>query len=276
MAKLADLRIMARNDDDKNITHSATYACYVSSDGTFSAVLPPEIEPAIKRLSDETRAQHKTTVSMNKKGDLLLNCGELLALKAVLYAYSKSMTEAAVTNEFRIFYTVKLDAPYYKSQDGVIHPNGEGVPNYNDDNGKWHGEHRFSGGWGSNVGSIVGVGARVCIERCVTPAGGEPSWSYPRIEREDRDQLGTWALLLNKWTGQPGPSDQRGKRTELKSIPYTEEAARMFHEVLLRLSTIADQLETHLSDHEALPAMIAAGSVPLLQGPNQQTEEGKV
>ncbi len=263
MAKLADLAVIAYNKDNRSIFHEAKYACSVSSDGVFSAELPSTIIPSIQALSNEMRGTHYTTMGMKKNGAVTLESKTLASLRLVLHAYSASMVEASVVSELRIFYKLELAAPYYKTAAGTIYPNGRFVSDYDNDKGKWHGERRSSS-WDATKGSVVGVGARISLEKCITPSGGEPAWSYDSV---DDEQLGEHGLYLNAWTGQPSPRDNRGERTKLASIPYTEEAAKMFSDVLLRLSIISDQLETHLSDADALPALIASGGTALLEGP---------
>lgn len=266
MAKLADFSVRAQSPDDRNVVHEARYSCSVTSDGTFNVPIDDNIVETIKALSLKMRGDNPTRLNLNKKGETLLSGDNLDDIKAVLYAYSKSMIESEVVDELRIFYILKLDAPYYKSGDGRVLPNGSFVQNYENDGGKWHGHRATS--MSTQVGSIVGCGARIYVERCTKPKDGEPSFSYIRVGDTDLE-LGPHGKLLAEWTQQPWPRDDRGKRSTMLSIPYTEEAAAMFCNVIERLAMIADQLETHLKDCEALPALIAGGSMPLLSGPKQ-------
>lgn len=268
MAKLADIRVVARNEHNSRITHEAKYPCSVDSAGIFRAEIEPEMFDIFKGICRQRRDLACKTEMIAARGGgarHVISGATLRNVELILWEHGKAMCDADVRQEVRIFYSLRLDASYYKTASGEILPNGQGVDDYGKDGGGWRGAPSSSMRR-EDGGHLVGVGASIARVTTVTPKSGATATSYDRVEDAD-PVLGEWARTLRRWTRQPWPSAIRGEPSKMLSIPYTEPAAKLFCDVLHGLSQIADMIETNLADADALPALIASGGLRLLAGP---------
>jgi len=264
MAKLADIRVEARNKHDSHIMHQATYPCSVDSGGIFRAEIEEAIFATIKRICEQRPdlgCKAESLASRGRAGVKFVVAGATLRnVETILREYGSALVEADVKRELRIFYTLELGASYYRTAGGELLPNARGVPDYGKDGGQWHGDPTTNC-YGRDAGFRVGVGARVVLVTTVTPKSGDAAISY---DRAPDAELGEWARALHEWTGQPFPQQSFGSASKMRSIPYTEEGAKMFADVLRGLVKIADMLERSLDDADQLPALLAGGGLLLL------------
>lgn len=269
MAKLADILVLAKNEHNSAISHEARYPCSVDSRGIFRADVPEELHPLFAGICAEHRdlGCKVETAKVRGGGFRHVVAGATLRnVERVLHLYGKSIVEADVRSELRIFYTLRLGAAFYRMPDGAILPNGRSDPNYGTSGGQWFGEKAPGFAGREEGGHVVGVGASVVEVTTVTPRNGEPAVSYGRVDDHD-PRIGEMGRQLKEWTGQPWPSASRGAASKMRSVPYDETAAKLFVDVLQGLSRIAYMVEANLRDDEALPALLASGNLRLLGGP---------
>lgn len=261
MPRIKDLTVGAVNKDNREISHSVTLGCSVSTDGVFSVTLEENMTAAIRDIAKTEFAATGAEVHVAKSGDMVLKVKRLEDAKAIIRRFCEAQITAEVFVEFRIFYVLALEAPFYKDADGGIHPNGEGVKD-----GKWHCSDTGSR-WASDKAHRVGIGARIARVKEVRPMdGGKSVFSYDNPDRDDREQvLGEWGMMLQRFPGQPFPLASRGEKEErLASVPYTEPNARFFAETLMGLCRLGDRIEAFMQPEGLEDRLLQATGVMLL------------
>ena len=73
-------------------------------------------------------------------------------------------------------------------------------------------------------------------------------------------------VKLRSYINQPFPSGDRGAKSDMESVPYTEENAKFFADALHMLCRMADQLDKFFKP-DGIEARISSASSPLLAGP---------
>lgn len=271
MPRLKDLTITARNPDNAALSYTVKLGCSVTTDGVFSIELQEDMIAAVKDLIEQEFKSFGAAVRTQKGGSVLI-VSNLNHGASIIHQFCKTQISAEVITELRIFYRLRLAAPFFKDGDGRIHPNGAGV-----DSGAWHGNTQKS--WASDCTHDVGLGARVVLVREVRPPDGKLSvFSYDHPSPSDAAHpLGEWGLMLNRFTGQPFPHTYGGaKENSLASVPYTETNARFFAEALLGICHLADRLEAFMQP-EGLEARLAgAAGIRFLPAPRAGVELQKV
>lgn len=149
-------------------------------------------------------------------------------LKDIVRTAYKDAYSVTQTQELVISYT--LNAIMSFTRKGTeIYPNGVGLSDYQWETDPFFGDIRA----GSNVPAYsIHIAAQV--QNCITSTRRD-GYSSTKYEYAADNQLGPWGVLLNGWTG----ISLRG--TDIKRMPYTEEAAKFFYESIHAFVSLADK-----------------------------------
>ncbi len=265
----------ADNGEERKIVSKVT----VTQDGIFHMTVPDDLVDSIRANLgschiDEVRRRvkkesmlpsglqrHETRITNRVSGPSLDDCKR--AIKAGLRDWLK----CEVTEEIVIRYGRRTKTTYWKMPDGTIYANGyecRNDPNYDHDaeecieNGNWHGELDATI---HNAGYMVSLFASI-KKKTIYTRGSVVEHKYSRPDFDNFSHE-TWGERLNCFVGiwEDGGFMQDG--IECEEMPYTEEAAKFFYEMLIGMCAFADKIEGFFEDPANVIKAIEAGT-PLL------------
>lgn len=229
-------------------------AMSVDSQGVFSIMVPDVLESACRHLQLDI-ARPKT--------NLFVRGRDLEKVKSqVRQAVVAHMETEAVTERVIVFST-DIKASFWQNPDGSMASNG------------YMGVSREQGGdWGT-IGDldarqtvphyVVGLGARV-VDRVEHRRGDSViKVRYVKADtgRFDWNDGMEWAHRLNSFTGLHIDLE---RAHGMQRMPYTEEAAKFFHDSLIGLCVLARQIDGFFKSPEALQLAIEK-QLPMLGAP---------
>jgi hypothetical protein len=193
-------------------------------------------------------------------------------LNTGLHTIMKVCHTPEVTTELVIRYNIQSDVSFWETSDGNICPNGHFASRLDDSSdrdGRWCGGNEEKGMYGnhhssnpSNGGYSLTVGAQAMIKR-TEKLGEKLNITYMNYYG-DEDHFGTKhpAARLNGWCSFVLNKDY-------KEIPYSDEAAIYFYNMMLGVATISRMIQKATFDQENLITAIKSGNSPL-QIPNKK------
>ncbi len=229
-------------------------AITVTDNGVFSIAIPAELEDTCHGLGFPIVQPQK---------NLFLRGRDLELLKSQVRKAMEEHLKTERVAERVIVYSTDLKVAFWQNPDGSIAPNG------------YLGDEREKGGDWSAVSSVsatkvashyhVGLFAHVVdrVEYRRGAAGTKVAYEKVDTGRFKSNEGMDWAYRLNAFTGLA----QRYEWMEnLSRMPYTEEAAKFFHDSLAGLCLLARQIDGFFKSPEALRLAIEK-QTPLLQSP---------
>ncbi|TDX21862.1 hypothetical protein DFO67_13319 [Modicisalibacter xianhensis] len=230
----------------------------VSADGIFAATVPEEIASAINSLrakgtqqdvwTDQPRTNHRAVSK------------DLEKLKRAIKAGIDEHLSVETVVERVIVYAVNIDVSAWEDSCGGLHANGY-VGGTRGEEGRWHpmGNHLHAS---SHTPYFrVGLYARVYDLKTYRRNNSQrqefcrPEWDHHHLEYP------TYGSKLNGFATLGASSL---KPDEMKRMPYTEEAARFFYEMLLAICYLGRNLHDFFSDESNIKLAIESGGAPLL------------
>lgn len=223
-----------------------TSAIEVTAQGIFRAILPPElleIVPVVLRQEPFAACRIETG-----KANTRLTAPTLDLLRKAIGAAGNEWASCEETVETVILYAHDLQVAYFQTERGAIYPNGytpEGVE------GKWKGGLRAPN---SDTHYRIGFAATV-REKVVYRRAGSTTVKYRLPPRQDgdhrypesyHDKLLALTLL-------------RVEPSKMQEMPYSEEAARFFFEIMVGLCAMSDRIETFFADQNQIHRAIRQG-----------------
>lgn len=232
----------------------------VNAKGEFSVVIPDELESTARQCGLQIDRPSKNLFARGPNlEDLKLSV--ISAMKAHL------STEAVRTPV--IIYSTDTKVSFWLGADGEIHPNGGHESSSKEDPG-WS----MIGGLNATTQGAhytVGIFAQV-VDRIDHYRGDHlVSTTYDRCDvghfkwKEGME----WAYKLNSFAGLRIDYDRAGRL--YKQMPYTEQAARFFHDSLLSICRLGQRVHSFFDDTEGLALAIESGT-PLLASPVRTAE----
>lgn len=221
----------------------------VDQQGMFSIRIPDELEAAARDCG--------LTIARPAK-NLFARGNNLDDLKqAVTDAVKAHLT----TEQHRtpvILYSTDIAVAYWKCEDGSAHSNGGSARNATDSPGAW----AITGNL--HAGSVqshyrVGLCAKV-VDKVEHYRNGQLiKTTYAPCDTGHFDPIAgmEWAHRLN---GFVGLSFNQGRSQQ---IPYSEEAARFFHDAMISLCRLGDRISEFFGDDDRL-ALAISSRTPLL------------
>ena len=219
----------------------------VSSDGRFNFVLPDELfETAIVFL--RTEYLNKVNLGKNKAGNHILYGRDYKICIEAINQIGKEFCACEIKEELVILYGYKTDYSCRITDDGEFYPNGEG------NNGNWFGNLYSSN---CNYFFDVGIAAFCRLKRTyIRPSG--TNFEYVWISNDDVKAGGKYFKLLNRFVGLYGIS------RDFKELPYTEETAKFFYDMMIGICILANRMETFFKNEETVIRAIKSNDVNLL------------
>jgi len=243
--------ISARNEAGATASFKAKLA--VNSQGDFYAAYPDYLNEPISQFVDgETiwKGRHRD-------GSKLFS-NSLATLTQVLGRALRSHLTPEITESLVIAYNIESHVNFAQDEEGNIFPNAgfEGAqwPEVNGSAelyGNHHAAKPSEGGYSLTVGAVA--------LRKITYRYGTAEKSQCERYYGDDGHLGhdNPASLLNSWCSFSLPE-------AAKEMPYTDEAATFFHNLMLGMAEISKRIQFFASDETKLKQLIASGSQPLL------------
>lgn len=203
----------------------------VDSEGTFSMVIPDELEEVARSV---VRGKDHTVWVSQPRNTIRVYAKSLDTCKDYIAKICNEYLTCETTIEKVILYTTDIKVAYCKDEKG-FYPNGniagKGYCWYGKVN-EPHTEKYYS----------IGLGARAYRKKTFKRVLSTKV-IYDWINTDYKNK-GTYLELLNGFAG------LRMNTQSCKEIPYTEEAAEFFYETMLSMCKLADRLDTFFSDDE--------------------------
>lgn len=214
--------------------------------GEFALTIPGELEDA---ANDVLRSHNDVyRVNMDRPRTHLRVTGATLeACKNFINHAGNDYVACEVTKELVIVYGVFNRVCYIKDEAGILYPNGRYVADYDKNikagNLNWMGELNGS----SEAAPYYQIGFIARVVQMTTYK--RPSGVRRVFERHIEDDDETWAGRLNAFIGLSldyRPMDR------MQRIPYSDEAAKFFCEVMQTMCQLADRISGFFDDKERL------------------------
>lgn len=235
----------------------------VDADGWFYCYVPPSILPAISRS-----LMKRFSVSDNLRRKKKPHCFGAPALNQLTAFLHEATALASKPEEVRtniIAYNLESHVSFAEQPDGTIVPNA-GFPDAKwstmENRGPYGGHHaqrQADGGYAMIVGAKA-------LTKIVRTCGDKSETTYERYYGLDEDgdpndhfEKEHPAGLLNSWAcfSLPGTA---------KEMPYTDEAALFFHNLMLAMAHMQRQIQSMVADEAAFIELANSGHA-LLPGP---------
>jgi hypothetical protein len=215
----------------------------VSAGGEFYCYLPEDYLPAVKDVFKQ---------NWKKDGKIRVYADTLAELETRIEKTIRINAEPEVFEEPVIRYNIESHVSFAEDSDGNVFPN-TGFPDT-----KWNakGDRELYGNHDSakpcRGGYSLRVGAQAMMKK--TLVYGETkrvkySFYYKDGSHHDHDNP---AELLNSWSSFSLPDNA-------KEIPYTDEAALFFHNLLLGMAQLSKKIQEQTFGQEKLLELIAKG-----------------
>ncbi len=225
----------------------------VDAEGLFSATVPDEVAAAVRTQPSEAvwvtqpRQKHRITGR------------DLASVEQAVKAGMEEHLAVETTVERVIVYSQKVDLSAWEKSDGTLHANGY-IGEHRKDSGGWHpmGKHldalhrtsHFQVGLYAEVLDMV-THRRPNSERIEFR---KPEWDHHHLDYP------TWGSKLNGFA----TLDRPKRPGTLPRLPYTEDNARFFYEMLIALCYLGRNLHDFFSDQGNVVKAIERGAVPML------------
>lgn len=253
MPKMPDLVFVERNEIGEKFSESMK--CSVDTKtGTFKAVIPMEVYEVI----DSARREFSDLISAGTewKSRTSPDCGQIAYatssqlehLKSGITKAIKLLLETTVVEEIVIKYAMSSSCHYWQTPDGAIFPNGGDGRIPRDEHG------RTSGNWSRDADRHqmdlkpyrVGLFVQLQTKQTHTNRAGGVTVKYARVSKT----TGYAALL------QGFPHMGEPKFKEISEMPYTEEAAEFFYNMLMGLCGLSQRMFAFFEDKERITQAI--------------------
>lgn len=267
MPKINPIKVYEKGVGNLYFAHS--YVTEVLSTGIFQVQVPEDQDDVIRQMI--AKPEHKSVeYKKNRAGKPVLQAPELAVLQHFLGAFARTKVETVNVTELVIFYRHTSDTAYYVDGDDEVLPNGVGAAG-----GRWenpgHGSHM------SRLEYSAGITARVVAKTTARYGGGfhvahadaelpEGTFggrlnSFIHVNYPGRE---FWSTKIEGQRAEPlwdnNPSGLRiYNNTGWQFMPYTEESAKFFYEMMLNVCRLSERIARFLGeDPLQLSANIAA------------------
>lgn len=260
MPKINPIKISEKGVGDLYFSYS--YVTEVLATGIFQVLVPEDQAELIRVLA--AKPEHKAVdLKKNRADKPVLQATELAPLQKLLTAYGRTKVDSVNETELVIFYRPVSHAAYYVNGDGEILPNGVGSVG-----GRWenpgHGSHH------KRLEYAAGITARVVAKTTARYEGGfhivhadadlpDDSFggrlnAFTHVMSPGRD---FWSREVEGQRKEPLHDDNpTGMRiynnTGWQVMPYNEENARFFYEMMLNVCRLSERIAQFLGEDPLL------------------------
>lgn len=219
----------------------------VDQQGVFHLTLPEEVGEVAKAIIQHDKLVDVTVTHTEERWRA--SSRDLDQVKQLVAAAAAAYLRADIHDELVIRYQVSSDAKYAIGPDGTIHPDGTTI--HPRQNGTTFGGNLAYGQGAHHYG--IRAYARVVLKRTYS----RPKGTKVIYERPEENMLAPWGVRLNNFVGLD-PLGTEG--FSCRELPYTEQGAKFFHDLLLEICRISKMLSEFFADSNRVEKMIAAGA----------------
>lgn len=256
MAKLKPISFSATALTGEKIEFAAEAT--VTNAGIFSIELPDFLEELGRKMSspatDVTIERPRVRLRVSSK--VLQNCEAFVG--KLLQEYVK----CEVSKELVILYNYNTDTHYVKDQvSGEIYPSGTAAEGWGT-TASWAKTRNKMMPHNSTPFYSVGINARV-IEKITYTRASTVTVKYAGGSEFSSGHVGEWAGKLNSFVKLSRPyNDKNELKGDFMEMPYTEEAAKFFYNMMMSMCKLSDRINSFVGDKEKL--MLAIKTPELL------------
>lgn len=242
----------------------------VDTSGKFYAKIPDELLEFAEKYEKDSESKTRTAhIGNNQK----VFASTLADLEYFLSSVNRLKAKDEMKVEVVILYRINNHVAYYKYPDGTIEPTGEGEKDYYKPTGAWHGID------GRELGNNYSVQLYAKVVVRITQANSDTvKWEKPLNIDSTPDaykghpevvKMGEYAQKLNSFNNLGWPKSFCYDETQVNpahciAIPYTEERAKFFHDMLLGMCKLADKFSV-LQDEKVLLELADSGKFLLIE-----------
>lgn len=231
----------------------------VDSQGEFHVTFPCELMDSVRaNLPDSVYEDETRKKNCRVNGPVFDDC------KKAIGDALKDYLKCDVTEELVIRYGQKTLTTYWKMPDGAIYASGiecKNDPNHDDSgnaepkaNGEWCGSLDASHG---NAGYSVALFAKVQMKTTYSrPSGSKVKYGPPNFDNFSHQ---TWGERLDCFVGLREGGGFMRDGINLEEMPYTEEAAKFFYEMLIGMCAFSDKIDNFFAEPANVIEAIAGG-----------------
>jgi len=248
MASLPSIRFgfKSKAGDELDFKSAVT----VGADGLFTMTIPVELEDALrgvcKGLRDDGSGVYDTPKSIRVYAPSLQQCKDLIGKAGEEWAACQ------ITEEAVIVYARDIKVAYCIDTDGAIYGNGCGL----------HGYRRGGELHATNRAKFYTVGfAAKCMLKITYVRASSSKIEYKQSPHKTPHHLDFPETYHDKLNGFNCLSI--GDPRYMQEMPYTEEAAKFFYEMMAGICALADRVEQFFGNTENVINAIAQGKSPL-------------
>ena len=219
----------------------------VSTNGKFYSNIDSKFKYAIEGVTGQRANDWDKKIKISSES--------LDSLLDMLKAIFKNHYSPTVTKEPVIIYNIESHIFFAEDEKGNIFPNA-GFPNakWKSIESKKYGQHHASQPSRDGYSLTIGASAKLKItHKYGNSEKVEYRDYYKGGSHHDHDNP---AQLLNSWCA--------FDLDNFKEIPYSDESAMFFHNLMLGMAKLSQMIQENTSSQEKLLKLIATGSNPLL------------
>lgn len=210
----------------------------VNTDGLFGVTMPEEFrETAEGLMKAEGKLKYKVDRISGENIKFKVYGYNLDDCKRFINAVSEDYFKSEQTTEKVIVYGTNMQVSYWVDDQGNLRPNG-----YKADSGQWGPGPLNATNFAEYYS--VGIAAKVMLKTTIVRRTATKV-KYERAQEESFSDK-SYLAMLNAFVGLDMGDPVTDK--SLKEMPYSEEAARFFYDMMIGLCSLAKQIETFLSD----------------------------
>lgn len=232
----------------------------VLNDGIFSVSYPGELESTVTARFRDKEIDTAGVWSNDTKMKKRISGKDLRKIEIFLRAVIKDHLSCEVTESVIIAYSHKVDYTCVRNKiTGELYPNGNYAKNYSEGGSEWIGDLNGSiGPFNSSHHYSIGVNAEVRKKIVYRRA----TYEDVKYERQGFDDDQLYGEMLNSLVGASMPS-------EFSEMPYTEDAAKFFYNVMMNICQMADRIETFFGDEDNVIKAIESQQPLLSHAPTE-------
>jgi len=232
----------------------------------FRFTIPEELSEVVKPVLSRVFGEHRhhlvyVRIPPRKGGIFSVFGAEMEQCVKIIGMLASDYLKCEITTEKVIVYQWINKAHYYRSEKGEIVPNGYECEDYLGDKGEWRGRDEGS----SSVGSAyhIGISARIMNKTTYTrPSSIQCKYEYCTY---DLGKAKTIEEKLQSFVHMFPQSPKEDKEVS-REMPYSDEAAQFFYEMIMIFCGLADRMDRFFEDQEQMKKMIQQRSWPKLLG----------
>lgn len=237
-------------------TVTMTVVFNVSTSGEFYCSIPEEAKPYF----EDGKVYDGIKCRANRAGALSLYSKSLDSLDDLLILGLKASHEPTVIEEHVILYNIESHISFAENEAGQVFPNAgfedAEWPKMNSEKSKMLGGHhagnKCTGGYSLTIGAQA-------MTKITSTVGDKISIKYERYYKGDGHLThNNPATLLNSWVAFDLPKEPR-------EMPYTDEAAMFFHNLMLGMAKLSKQIQEATFDSDNIQNLISSSSSNLLK-----------